>query len=192
MGGQTLLANLLGMFEYVCYGLFTRNLTNSRYPITTWIYNIYFHSLASFPGPFLRRASRLPYTRACWSGCFPYIVHELHEKYGDIVRTAPNELSCRNPAAWTDIYSNSDGVKAFPKSEIWHGNPDGGPASVFVARNLKDHARIGRFVDPAFSERAVLSQQPVLQKYANLCVEKVRDRAKANDGSTTVNIIYPE
>lgn len=33
--------------------------------------------------------------RAVWAGHFPYEIQKLHARYGDIVRTAPNELSSR-------------------------------------------------------------------------------------------------
>ncbi|PVI07279.1 cytochrome P450 [Periconia macrospinosa] len=151
----------------------------------------FFHPLAKFPGPVLWRASRLPYMRAAWGKHFPYVVQKLHAQYGEVIRVAPNELSFSGPAAWDDIYSNTEGANngAFPKSEIWHGNPDGGPASVFTTINFKEHARIRRFMDPAFSERAVLKQEPILQEYVGLCINKLRERASTNDGKTTVNIV---
>jgi cytochrome P450 len=162
----------------------------SQFPITYYIYNVYLHPLAKFPGPFLWRASRLPYMRAVWGKHFPYEVQKLHEQYGDVVRVAPNELSFRDPAAWDDIYSNTSGAnsEAFKKSEIWHGNPDGGPTSVFNTIDFKEHARIRRFMDPAFSERAVLQQEPIIQDYVSLCIKKLHERASAK-GSTTVNIV---
>lgn len=160
-----------------------------QYPIFLWLYNLFLHPLAKFPGPLFWRASRLPYMRATWSGRFPYIVHDLHTRYGDIVRTAPNELSVRSPTGWDDIYSSRTGGKAFPKSEIWHSNLDGGPASVFTTPDLKLHAKIRRFMDPAFSERAVLRQEPILHKYVDLCIEKLRARSPAQTGRLTVNIV---
>ncbi|KAF2115522.1 cytochrome P450 [Lophiotrema nucula] len=160
------------------------------YFATVWIYNVFFHPLAKFPGPLLWRGSRLPYMRAVWGGHFPYEIQKLHAQYGNIVRTAPNELSFTNPAAWDDIYSNRDGAnsEAFRKSELWHGNPEGGAASVFVTTDLKEHARIRRFMDPAFSERAVLQQEPILQEYVGLCINKLRERSSA-EGKTTINIV---
>jgi cytochrome P450 len=128
--------------------------------------------------------------RAAWGTHFPYEIQKLHEKYGNVVRVAPNELSFTDPTAWDDIYSNKDGAnaEAFKKSEIWHGNPDGGPSSVFTTIDLKEHARIRRFMDPAFSERAVLQQEPIIQDYVSTCIRKLRERL-SNDGRVTVNIV---
>ncbi|KAI9708933.1 MAG: hypothetical protein M1820_003627 [Bogoriella megaspora] len=160
------------------------------YTATVWIYNAFFHPLAKFPGPLLWRASRLPYMRAVWGGHFPYEIQSLHAQYGDTIRIAPNELSFTSPNAWDDIYSNRDGAnpEAFRKSDLWHGNPEGGAASVFVTPDLKEHARIRRFMDPAFSERAVLQQEPILQRHVDLCMRKIRDRL-STQGKTMVNIV---
>lgn len=169
---------------------YTGTLTSSQYPVSIWIYNLLFHPLAKFPGPILWRVSRLPYMRETWRGHFPYVIQRLHARYGDVVRVAPNELSFMDPAAWDDIYSNRDGAnpEAFRKSEIWHGNPGNEAASVFVTIDLKEHARIRRFMDPAFSERAVLQHEPVLQEYVSLCISKLRERLSTK-GQTTVNIV---
>lgn len=165
-------------------------LNHSQYPITVWIYNLYFHPLAKFPGPFLWRVSRLPHMRAVWGRRFPYDIQKLHARYGEVVRIAPNELSFINPAAWDDIYSNTDGAnpKAFKKTEIWHGNLEPGASSVFTTIDFKEHSRIRRFMDPAFSEKAVLQQETIVQGYVNACIDKLRQRTSSK-GETTVNIV---
>ncbi len=33
-----------------------------------------------------------------------YDIKQLHDKYGEIVRVAPNELSYTNPDAWQEVY----------------------------------------------------------------------------------------
>jgi cytochrome P450 len=128
--------------------------------------------------------------RAVWGRHFPYEIQKLHAQYGDTLRIAPNELSFTNPTAWDDIYSNRDGAnsEAFRKSELWHGNPEGGPASVFTTIDLKEHVRIRRFMDPAFSDKAFLQQEPILQDYVSLCINKLRKQSSPQ-GNTTINIV---
>ena len=63
------------------------------------LYNIYLHPLAKYPGPKLHAASYLPQFLARGKGDIKYI-KGLHDKYGSIVRVAPNELSFTNPQAW--------------------------------------------------------------------------------------------
>lgn len=128
--------------------------------------------------------------RAVWGKHFPYEIRKLHARYGEVVRIAPNELSFANPIAWDDIYSNTDGAnpKAFKKCELWHGNLEPGPSSVFTTIDFKAHGRIRRFMDPAFSEKAVLQQEPIIQNYVNGFLKKLQDRSLSS-GKTTVNIV---
>lgn len=71
----------------------------------TWgAYNLYFHPLAKFPGPFLARASLVYYSISTLNGKLATEVRFLHDKYGDVVRIAPNILSFNSGQAWEDIY----------------------------------------------------------------------------------------
>lgn len=82
------------------------------YPIGAAIYNLYFHPLAGrFPGPKLWAASRLPFVHALLTGRLVQRQREIHEKYGDVVRLAPDEVSFSNEESWDDIYSFRRGHK---------------------------------------------------------------------------------
>lgn len=67
------------------------------------IYNIYFHPLRHYPGPWYRAASRLPYTFSIFQGNATRRVAALHERYGDVVRIAPDTLSYTTAEAWPGI-----------------------------------------------------------------------------------------
>jgi hypothetical protein len=56
----------------------------AAYLISTAIYNLYFHPLAHFPGPFWNRISTLPqcYYEAILNGHFMPEIDKYHEKYG--------------------------------------------------------------------------------------------------------------
>ncbi|KAK3374586.1 cytochrome P450 [Podospora didyma] len=69
-----------------------------------FIYNIYLHPLAAYPGPLLYRGSEIPRLIQEWRGNTVHKWAELHEKYGEVVRIAPNQLSYISVGAWQDIY----------------------------------------------------------------------------------------
>lgn len=59
------------------------------------LYNVFFHPLAKFPGP---RASGITewwktYIEVVKQESMVHLLVKLHEKYGDIVRVGPNEVS---------------------------------------------------------------------------------------------------
>lgn len=52
------------------------------YLVTNAIYDVYFHPLAKFPGPFLAKITRLWITWQCYKAREPYVLQELSKKYG--------------------------------------------------------------------------------------------------------------
>ena len=68
------------------------------------VYNLYLHPLRSYPGPWFARASRLPFSYYLVTGRLPQEVMKWHEKYGDTIRIAPNDLSFIQGQAWFDVH----------------------------------------------------------------------------------------
>ncbi|KAF4624905.1 hypothetical protein G7Y89_g13264 [Cudoniella acicularis] len=64
------------------------------------VYNLCLHPLSNFPGPRRWAISRLPYTRALWQGRLHIKIKEIHDRYGPVVRIAPDELSFIQGKEW--------------------------------------------------------------------------------------------
>ena len=67
------------------------------------VYNLKCH-LAKLPGALLWRATRLRYLYSLVSGNLVIDVQRLHQQYGDMVRTAPDEVSFAREDAWYNIF----------------------------------------------------------------------------------------
>ncbi|KIP10629.1 hypothetical protein PHLGIDRAFT_495533, partial [Phlebiopsis gigantea 11061_1 CR5-6] len=65
-----------------------------------------FHPLAHFPGPVLARASKLYFTYLVTRGNSYLVVIQLHQRYGEVVRIGPNELSFDKSSAIHPIYAS--------------------------------------------------------------------------------------
>ncbi|KAJ3543861.1 hypothetical protein NM208_g3351 [Fusarium decemcellulare] len=63
------------------------------YLLGTMFYNVLLHPLRKYPGPKLMAMTRIPYTRMALSGQVHRRILELHQRYGPIVRVAPEILS---------------------------------------------------------------------------------------------------
>lgn len=75
------------------------------YAVCILAYNVFFHPLKHIPGPILARASGFQYSLHMRNGGIVKWIKELHDKYGDAVRVAPNEVSfISGETAWPDIY----------------------------------------------------------------------------------------
>lgn len=64
---------------------------------------MYFHPLSKFPGPKWRAFTRIPNHFHTWNGTQDIAVREMHQKYGHVVRTMPDELSFTHPDSWKDV-----------------------------------------------------------------------------------------
>lgn len=83
---------------------FTYTISQSfAFGITKCAYNVLFHPLRRFPGPIGGRATRMYQTYYKLTGILPFKTKELHDKYGSVVRIAPDELSYNTSEAWQDI-----------------------------------------------------------------------------------------
>lgn len=81
------------------------------YQVTASIYDVYFGPLARFPGPKSWAFSMMPWMHMVWSGGEVAVKHELHEKYGSVVRIAPRALSFSSAQAWKDIHGHVSTTK---------------------------------------------------------------------------------
>lgn len=102
--------------------------------------------------------------------------HDLHKRYGPIVRYSPNGLSVTSPDAVRMLYTNSrytkkaDSYLAFPR------NPE--KASLFSSINKEAHARKRRVLRHGFSDGALKEAQVTVKKQvATLlrCLEHLED-----------------
>ena len=84
------------------------------YVILKAFYNRYLHPLANVPGPPLASVSQLWKRFADWRYRRAHYILTAHQKYGPVIRIAPNGLSFANPAVLQKIY----GHKGFIKSDV--------------------------------------------------------------------------
>ncbi|KAF7533672.1 hypothetical protein G7054_g6888 [Neopestalotiopsis clavispora] len=144
------------------------------YTIWRCIYNVYFHPLARFPGPFLAKISPIYSIWGLFRGRWPFDVHQLHLKYGPVLRLMPNELAFTDPQAWKDIYGHRQGHPQFHKDPIHVGSVQDIPgATTLTMADDANHSRQRRTLAHAFSQKALLEQESIIRGYVDLLVEKL-------------------
>lgn len=136
------------------------------------IYNLYFHPLAHFPGPFFARATRLWYIRKICRGVLTFDLQEIHAKYGTVVRVAPDELAMLEPNAWKDIYGHRAGKHEVPKDPMFYENTASGRKSIIGVPGAR-HGEIRRLLSYGFSEKALREQEPLIQEYCDLLINRL-------------------
>ncbi|ROV92820.1 hypothetical protein VPNG_09090 [Cytospora leucostoma] len=147
--------------------------------LAQFIYNVYFHPLASFPGPLLWRGSNIPKIVSQVRGTVHYRMLEFHQRYGPVVRLAPNELTYTTASALREIYGNRGGKKLMPPqfSLGTHEKKMFGATSFIWLESHQEHHRHRKILAQGFSDASLKSQEPVVLGYAKLLMRRLRERA---------------
>lgn len=129
-------------------------------------------------------ATPIPYVYRLINGSLVEWIQSLHEKYGEVVRIRPDELSFVEPSAWHDIYLTRP-LLPHPSLEL-----PGSPPNMNSSPNPEYSQRVRKAFSAAFSERAVQSQEPIVQNLSDLLVKRLQDLAMdAEKGPQEVDIL---
>lgn len=141
----------------------------------TIIYNVYFHPLSKFPGPFWARASLFWRFWHSMQGRFHRVVEDSHRQYGDVFRVSPNELSFGTASSFKAIYGSPGPDRPrVPKDSFY--DMFGAGFSEACIGSERDPQRAGAkralFMN-AFSAKSLAEQEDVIQRNTNAFVEKL-------------------
>ena len=118
------------------------------------MYQVYFHPLAKYPGPFFAKLTNL-YSLYHALKCDRHSDFlALHRKHGHIVRFGPNHISINKASVLEQIYGYKVNVR---KSPFYSGFYS---ISIFNAIDHQVHARKRRVMSQAFSDGAVRAMEP--------------------------------
>lgn len=103
-----------------------------------------------------------------------------HDKYGEVVRLAPRELSfISGETAWPDIYGFRTGkyknTGSYLKDDSWYLQPLNNVRSLVIADDA-NHSRMRRNLAHAFSDSSLRSQEGLVQKYVDLLVHRLGEQ----------------
>lgn len=148
------------------------------YRVSIILYRLFYSPLRRYPGPLFHAISWLPllYHRQI-TGQWPYRLKRLHDQYGDIVRIAPDEISCIYPEAWDDIYGfRKPGQLELVKDPRDHSTLDQERREHnIIYSDTENHRRQRRLLAHAFSEQALRGQETLLQVYVDQLMQRLRE-----------------
>ncbi|KAF7516074.1 hypothetical protein PCG10_002473 [Penicillium crustosum] len=110
---------------------------------------------------------------------------KLHEKYGDAVRIAPNEVTFTDPEAWKEIFAIRPGKPQRPKDQR-HVSVGPNHIPSILRTDDQTHARYRRSLSHGFSEGSLQRQEVIVKGYVDLLVQRLHGLAKS--GSTIVDM----
>ncbi|KAK1241885.1 hypothetical protein MKX07_007708 [Trichoderma sp. CBMAI-0711] len=152
----------------------------------TIIYNLFFHPLRHFPGPKLWAIHYGFYARLELSGDAHKLLIPLHQKYGPVIRVAPDHLVFCHPDAINDLSGHRKAGQLENGKEIARNLLV--PHTIFSA-DRENHTRIRKSMANGFSNQAMLDQQPLIMTYVQKLFEKL-DEESANGGKIDIAARY--
>ncbi|KAH8897433.1 cytochrome P450 [Thozetella sp. PMI_491] len=129
-------------------------------------YRLTFHPLRSYPGPLAAKFTSAYGAWFVWRQNFHLKSVQLHEKYGPVVRVAPNRLVFNSTAALRDIYGNPQVRKGQAYVQLRHGKD--APANLLNTLDKEEHRKKRRIIGPVVSERSMRIFEPDMSHQVNV------------------------
>lgn len=127
------------------------------------IYRLTLHPLAEYPGPLLSKITSLSiWYQATTGDRHLYHLHE-HQRYGPVVRIAPNQLSFSEPSALRLIYQSARANNPLRKAPFYETlDAPSGAYSTHTEISRRKHAFRRRILEGAFSDSSLRALEPVV------------------------------
>ncbi|KAK4187692.1 cytochrome P450 monooxygenase [Podospora australis] len=149
------------------------------------LYNLYLHPLRNLPGPRLWASSHIPYTYHWMNGRMGYVLRDLHEEFGDVIRVAPNRVSFTHPDAWRDVRGHrKPGQLENGKDPIFYAMSQHN----ILGADREDHARFRRILSHGFSAKAMQDQQPFIAAYIDLLIRRLKEMTQNKKSPAVANL----
>lgn len=145
--------------------------------LSTAVWWLFLDPLRRIPGPWYARLSSLWLTKQSRLGRRAQAVHELHLRYGDVVRIASGHVSINDADALHEIFGHD---RQFPKGPWYNTFKSGDPMTnnIVSLDSVEVHRDMRKDMSPAFSARALREFEPRMSKYHQLFKESLLNQLK--------------
>ncbi|KAK8440507.1 hypothetical protein ACI3LY_003996 [Candidozyma auris] len=137
-----------------------------------YVFPLHVSPLKNVPGPYFHRISNLPSIWAQYRHRWVRTIHDLHQRYGDVVILGPQEVSCNGDLRYiNDIY-----VKNMPKSAFYKHFQNHGYDNVFSTIENGPHLKYKKMMSGLYSKSTILSSpatRELLVSKARALVDRV-------------------
>ncbi|KAJ5611906.1 hypothetical protein N7528_009011 [Penicillium herquei] len=143
--------------------------------------------LRQYPGPFLAGWTNLWRMFHVRRGKYHFVMHELHKKYGPVVRIAPNVLDLDIPELIKTIYNTKEN---YIKTEFYHGSSalNNGKIiyNLFSECNPAVHSGQKRPVSKYFSLNGIVTLEPHIDKMIQYFCQRLDEKFVDGDNSSEI------
>ncbi|KAI0545595.1 cytochrome P450 [Xylaria curta] len=147
------------------------------------IYRICFHPTRHYPGPVLASISKLWHSWLCRNSQNHVVLASWQEKYGEFVRTGPNEITVFHPEALEVLHSSgSTCSKSDWYDVLWPH------VAINSLRDKTEHDLRRKIWNPIFSKEALPDYDRAYEKHNELFEMVIRRHSGQNEN--IVDLLY--
>ncbi|THU80148.1 cytochrome P450 [Dendrothele bispora CBS 962.96] len=143
---------------------------------------------SKIPGPFVAKFTNLWEVYHARLGQRYMAVHKAHQRYGPIIRLAPNHISIADFAAIPILHGS--GLQSLDKSPYYKAFISGEKASIFSTVDRKEHALKRRFYTGTFAPKTVKLYAPSVLHVLEKLSEKLDKQVIESKGQPVNLMIY--
>ncbi|KUI55449.1 hypothetical protein VP1G_02774 [Cytospora mali] len=142
--------------------------------VVGWVVKCLKSPLAKLPGPWHSKFTDVVLTKHWLQATRPKYVHELHEKYGPVVRLSPYEVDLIDIPAVKEIHA----VKAtYVKAPFYKEVSGPGVEDMFNTTDVQFHRRHRRLLGGPFSESSLKIFHPVVERRIDLTMQRIAEES---------------
>ncbi|KAJ9131801.1 Cytochrome P450 family protein [Pleurostoma richardsiae] len=149
------------------------------------VYCLYIHPLSSVPGPRLAACSSLWLAWHTFIGDECTTIYRLHQRYGPVLRIAPNDVDIANGDAVEPIYIDKGG---FQKTQAYSKFYIDGHSTIFSTQTLAERANRAKAVVPLFSTASIRNSQSILSRVVDEFAGRLQREGKKGKPVNVLNL----
>lgn len=143
------------------------------------LYRLFFHPLASVPGPLLAKVTSFWHIYHTYQGNDSSLVQKLHRKHGKVVRIGPNTVAIADRLAVGPIYVERGG---FMKTSNYHHFYVDGFPTIFSTSDPAYRATRSKAVAPLFSVAAIRRESNLISTCVERFVQRLQQSRTSSEG----------
>lgn len=134
------------------------------------IYRKFLHRLRDFPGPWIAGITKLWHVYHCANSQNHLLLDRMHQKYGQFVRTGPEEITIFHP----EVLRAVDGPGNRCTKAVWYDLllPE---LAVNTTRSKPEHDRRRRIWDHGFTAKALMNYEEQMMKHGDVLERGISD-----------------
>ncbi|KAG5945077.1 hypothetical protein E4U59_006444 [Claviceps monticola] len=140
-----------------------------------FIFLVISRPIYKLPGPWYSKWTDLVFRYQWFYGRQTYYIHDLHEKYGPIVRVAPNQVAVADLETVKSIYTIKETYRKTKFYELLVSRSD---HTVFSTADVEHHRKLRRLMASQMSESSLKSMLPQITSHVKLAIQRMKEESK--------------